>query len=153
MNSSIAAVTLITGMGSGLSSAMKVACHGSGHTASYPRLTRAGTTKTCIADDLQKSLVGGIAQDEAVATKVRFFAAVTTLTLGSDKELATAVGQTRPGPVRRRDSAAWRAPTRRRYQDGSPMGGAGGMRRGCHRRQSAYVALRIARRPDSGSQD
>jgi hypothetical protein len=74
---------------------MKVARHGSGHTASCPRLTRAGTTKTCIADDLQKCLVGGIAQDEAVATKVRFFAAVTTLTLGSDKELATAVGQTR----------------------------------------------------------
>ena len=32
--------------------------------------------------------------------------AVTMLTLGSDKELATAVGQTRPGPVRRRGSAA-----------------------------------------------
>lgn len=75
MNSSIVAVTLIMGVGSDLSSAMKVACHGSGHTASCPRLTRAGTTKTCIADNLQKSLVGGIAQDEAVATKVRFFAA------------------------------------------------------------------------------
>lgn len=74
MNSSIAAVTLIMGVGSDLSSAMKVACHGSGHTASCPRLTRAGTTKTCIADNLQKSLVGGIAQDEAMATKVRFFA-------------------------------------------------------------------------------
>ena len=32
MNSSIAAVTLIMGVGSGLSSAMKVACHGSGFT-------------------------------------------------------------------------------------------------------------------------
>ena len=32
MNSSIAAVTLIIGVGSGLSSAMKVACHGSGLT-------------------------------------------------------------------------------------------------------------------------
>jgi hypothetical protein len=32
MNSSIAAVTLIMGVGSGLSSAMKVACHGSGLT-------------------------------------------------------------------------------------------------------------------------
>ena len=75
MNSSIAAVTLIMGVGSGLSSAMKVACHGSGHTASCPRLTRAGTTKTCIVDDLQKSHVGDIAQDAVVATKVRFFAA------------------------------------------------------------------------------
>lgn len=75
MNSSIAAVTLIMGVGSDLSSAMKVACRGSGHTASCPPLTRAGTTKTCIADNLQKSPVGGIAQDEAVATKVRFFAA------------------------------------------------------------------------------
>lgn len=74
MNSSIAAVTLIMGVGPDLSSAMKVARHGSGHTASCPRLTRAGTTKTCIADNLQKSLVGGIAQDEAMATKVRFFA-------------------------------------------------------------------------------
>jgi hypothetical protein len=28
------------------------------------------TTRACIVDDLRKSLVGGIAQDEAVATKV-----------------------------------------------------------------------------------
>jgi hypothetical protein len=31
------------------------------------------TTKACIVDDLQKSLVGGIAQDEAVATKVKCY--------------------------------------------------------------------------------